>query len=197
MDPERWKRVEDLFQEALERDPNEIETFPEHACADDPELRRDVAALLEAHERAGKFLEPGGSAGSPHASHEDDATQGRLIGPYRVVREIGHGGGREAPRNESRAMDLLFESGQHHHQLVGPTLEIGERYERRKEMCSLHDEARILRQRAIDDGTNADTNARRLFVEGRQDWIFVLADRTAATYRCRLEARPVETLGIL
>ena len=50
--------VEDIFLAVLEKgSPEERAAFLDSACGDDAELRRRVERLLEAHPRAGKFLE--------------------------------------------------------------------------------------------------------------------------------------------
>ena len=46
MDPERWKRIEELYHAALEQDEGEWETFLGKACAGDEALRREVESLL-------------------------------------------------------------------------------------------------------------------------------------------------------
>jgi len=64
-----------LFAAALRRDPEEREAFLDEACAGNPQLRQDVAALLDA--RPGTI---------------DHALDGRLVGPYIIRHEIGRGG---------------------------------------------------------------------------------------------------------
>ena len=56
--------VEDIFLAALEKGtPEERVAFLDAACKDDPDLRRRVERLLEAHPKARSFLEsPGPSA---------------------------------------------------------------------------------------------------------------------------------------
>ena len=56
MDPERWQRIERIFQDALERKPDERTSFLELACGDDSSLREKIDALLRSHE----FLAVGG-----------------------------------------------------------------------------------------------------------------------------------------
>ena len=46
MTPERWQRVKDLCQRALEREPRDRGAFLAGICLDDHELRRDVETLL-------------------------------------------------------------------------------------------------------------------------------------------------------
>ena len=43
---ERWRRVEELFHAALERDPSERRAFLEQVCGGDGELLSDVSSLL-------------------------------------------------------------------------------------------------------------------------------------------------------
>jgi len=85
--PGRWRRVEALFYEALERDPASRAAFLERSCTGDEELRREVEELL-AHTDAtlGQLRQP-----------VDDAmlrlsAAGAQIGPFRLVRILGEGG---------------------------------------------------------------------------------------------------------
>ena len=50
MDPERWERVKDLFQEALERAPEERGSHLKEVCREDAALQNDVERLLSAHD---------------------------------------------------------------------------------------------------------------------------------------------------
>jgi tRNA A-37 threonylcarbamoyl transferase component Bud32 len=91
--PDDWKRVTALFTAALERPPTERDGFLTEACGGDDGLRREVISLLDAHARAGGFLEtPVEEAAALRASALGPSLEGRLVGPYRVEREIGRGG---------------------------------------------------------------------------------------------------------
>jgi hypothetical protein len=57
MDSERWKQIDRLLQEALERPPGERPEFVRQACAGDEALEREVRSLLASHREAGSFLE--------------------------------------------------------------------------------------------------------------------------------------------
>ena len=46
MDPEHWKRIEEVYHAAVVRAPGEREVLLEGACAGDDALRREVEALL-------------------------------------------------------------------------------------------------------------------------------------------------------
>jgi hypothetical protein len=56
MTPERWSRLGDLFEAALQRQRQDRSAFLEQACAGDDELRTEVASLIEAYESARGFL---------------------------------------------------------------------------------------------------------------------------------------------
>lgn len=60
MDAERWREVDRLFAEALDRPPAERPAFLEAACAGDTALRRQVERLLAADEKGFEIL-----AGAP------------------------------------------------------------------------------------------------------------------------------------
>jgi serine/threonine protein kinase len=90
MNPELWRRVEELFQEALDRAPEARQAFLEEVCGNDADLRRQVELLLAKDAQAKSFLEPA-------PLHEDSRTAvtgiiGRQFGPYRVMSLLGAGG---------------------------------------------------------------------------------------------------------
>ena len=96
MTPERWQRVQDLFHQALDQGPETRGAFLREAC-DDADLRAQVEALLGADADRTSVLDvPVGQAHfvPPHArpAAAVDSADGRAIGPYRLVREIGRGG---------------------------------------------------------------------------------------------------------
>src|SRR5262249_44690467 len=92
MTPERWQRIDQLLQEALEREPSERAIFLAEACGADGDLRREVESLLVFHERSGKLFEalPAGVAADLLAAKESRA--GQTIGHYHLIREVGRGG---------------------------------------------------------------------------------------------------------
>ena len=51
MTPERWKRIDQLYDEALNHKTDERLAFLGEACGDNEDLRREVESLLKAHER--------------------------------------------------------------------------------------------------------------------------------------------------
>ncbi|MDT4897654.1 MAG: eukaryotic-like serine/threonine-protein kinase [Acidobacteriota bacterium] len=94
MSPERWQQVEEVLHGALERAPQERAAYLEEVCAGDMELKDEAAQLLTAHDEAGDFLEQPAIATDARVliSDEMNANIGRVVGPYRIVRELGVGG---------------------------------------------------------------------------------------------------------
>ncbi len=103
MDTERWQKIADLFEAAVERPPDERRRILEAAGAQDDALRTEVAALLRAHDDDPEFLESpaaripaeAGAAAEPddaNADPDSDPLVGRLVGHYRLTRRIGAGG---------------------------------------------------------------------------------------------------------
>jgi hypothetical protein len=89
--PEQWARVNTVFHAALEQPPDARVDWLSRSVADDGAVRREVEALLAAHERAPEFLDAGAQADA--ASVDDRASLvGRRLGGYEVTRELGRGG---------------------------------------------------------------------------------------------------------
>ena len=84
MEPERWRRVEELLHAALDLPAAGRQAFLKEACGDDAALAAEVESLIRADEHAGAFL------GRPLL--EETAVAGRRIGPYRLERKLGEGG---------------------------------------------------------------------------------------------------------
>ncbi len=94
MSPERWQRVKELFDGALEQSPLLRDVWLRETCADDASLRDEVAGLLVAldqepgrFESGRRFAEQLGANGASHR-----VALGGMVGPYRIDREIGRGG---------------------------------------------------------------------------------------------------------
>src|SRR5262245_11060194 len=93
-DADRWQRVDELFHAALDRPEAERNDWLDLACGGDLELRNELASLLES-DRAAADASIGAKV--RHAVIELGAdlratTAGRRLGPYRLIRELGHGG---------------------------------------------------------------------------------------------------------
>ncbi len=93
MDRERIERIESLYEAARRLDASERARFLASECAGDPELRGEVASLLDHGEQAGEFLEQSAIevlAGEIGA--EGPSLAGRRIGHYDFLSLIGRGG---------------------------------------------------------------------------------------------------------
>ena len=91
---DQWRRVKEVFGAALERTPANRAAFLDEACGTgDATVRREVEALLAAHQASDRFLETPAAAvaASPTPSH-GGVVEGQTLGPYRVLRTLGHGG---------------------------------------------------------------------------------------------------------
>jgi non-specific serine/threonine protein kinase/serine/threonine-protein kinase len=82
-----WDQVRDLFQSAAERPPDERRELL--ARADTP-VRNEVESLLAAHDEQTPFLDQ--SVWQLIDAQQGERLAGTLIGPYRVTRQLGHGG---------------------------------------------------------------------------------------------------------
>jgi eukaryotic-like serine/threonine-protein kinase len=94
MEPELWRRITDLFDEAMTRGPKERIAFLEEACEGDRDLREQVERLVKSHEKSGNFLESSAFAVAPELLTDEraGASVGELIGHYRIESLIGIGG---------------------------------------------------------------------------------------------------------
>ncbi len=94
---ERWRRIDELLEAAMERPPEDRRSFLAAACGDDTALHREVEELLAADRRAVDFLEtpaPEAAGLVPEAGGAPGTAVelGTALGPYRLERAIGAGG---------------------------------------------------------------------------------------------------------
>src|SRR5262245_28440222 len=84
---------EAIFTEALQRtSPEARAEFLDVACAGDLALRKSVEQLLKAHEKHSAVLHLKHSGASPTFEMPLLDGPGAVIGPYRVMEQIGEGG---------------------------------------------------------------------------------------------------------
>jgi len=90
---DRWNRIEEIFQGALERPSLERSAYVAQACGDDKELLSEIELLL-ANDKGGdttlRSLVEADVQKLAQASSPSEA--GLQIGPYRLVRELDSGG---------------------------------------------------------------------------------------------------------
>jgi serine/threonine protein kinase len=94
----RLARIQQLFSDALELQTPERAEFLSEACAGDAELRREVESLLESDEPQSSFLQSpafeisASEIAAQVLESEEASAVSKLIGAYRILREIGRGG---------------------------------------------------------------------------------------------------------
>src|SRR6516225_5032355 len=83
---------ESIFAQALEiTSPAERAAFLDRACGDNPALRAEVEALLRAHEHSGDLLDLPETV-QPTSAVPGPESPGTIIGPYKLLEQIGEGG---------------------------------------------------------------------------------------------------------
>ena len=94
MKPENWQQLDQLFHSALEHEPSERAAFLDEACGGDDSLRKQVEALLAAHDEAASFIEKPAIEVEARfvASDKNELTAGQTIGHYQIVSKLGVGG---------------------------------------------------------------------------------------------------------
>jgi Tol biopolymer transport system component/serine/threonine protein kinase len=109
MDPERFQQIDKLLEEALEREPDQRKPFLEQACAGDVELRKEVEALLVAHDMAGSFVErPALNLAAQALAHgQGQSLIGTRLGPYEILSLLGRGGMGEVYRVRDTRLDRI------------------------------------------------------------------------------------------
>ncbi len=92
MTPAQHRRVRDLFEEAVERDPADAAAWVAAQTHDDGDVREEVVALLAHHSRAGDFLSRPIVEHHPWLLDDEPYESGSVVGHYTIDREIGRGG---------------------------------------------------------------------------------------------------------
>src|SRR5688572_31873477 len=92
---EQLQRLRELFDAAIEIESAERSRFLEQACGTDSVLRSELEQLLAAHPSSGGAWLDGplqATLTSPQDSTPDPSLEGHQIGPYQLLRQLGHGG---------------------------------------------------------------------------------------------------------
>ena len=99
MGPERWQQVKQLYQSALQMNPEKRLAFLDEQCGADKELRQEVESLLSFKTQAEDFLEtPAFEMEAkrmpldPSARREVDLSPGMMVGSFQILEKLGAGG---------------------------------------------------------------------------------------------------------
>ena len=115
MTPQRLKRLNEIFDEAIEVEPAKRSAFLDKACATDSSLRAEAEQLLAEADETHDFIEP-----RLNQLHPQTLFVGARLGPYEIVGVIGSGAmgevyrARDTRLNRSVAIKVLTTQEQLH-----------------------------------------------------------------------------------
>ncbi|HLM00917.1 MAG TPA: hypothetical protein VK400_07655, partial [Pyrinomonadaceae bacterium] len=102
MKVERWQKIKELYESALEYPPEKRASFLDENCKGDAELRREVESLLSFSEASKSFMErPAiaevadvilGSSGRQSNQKEKFIAAGEKLAHYKIIKPLGAGG---------------------------------------------------------------------------------------------------------
>jgi serine/threonine protein kinase len=93
MTPEQLSRIRQIYDRALPLSGSDREACLDRECRADEETRKEVEGLLKGHDRAPAWLEqPALGAAKAVLPLEAPKLEGRRVGSYTLIREIGRGG---------------------------------------------------------------------------------------------------------
>ena len=104
---DRWHQIEEVFQEALQRDPAERDAFVRDACRGDGELHREVSSLLMNHDDADEGKPWAAAAAAQLVTGRRSLEPGTSFGPYRIERFVAAGGMGEVYRARDTRLDRI------------------------------------------------------------------------------------------
>ncbi|MBK7142989.1 MAG: serine/threonine protein kinase [bacterium] len=87
--PDRWKRIQEIFELALDAAPEDRDAVVRRACQDDNAMYAEVMALLAADAEGHPMLDRETPFNLPQ---EDPQLIGTQIGSYRLIAALGEGG---------------------------------------------------------------------------------------------------------
>src|SRR5262249_53828406 len=93
MTPERYRRIGEIFDAALQVETSRRDDFLRQECSEDDALRREVQAMLTARNQAASFMEaPALEMAAELKAREMEIPSGTRLGPYEILAPVGAGG---------------------------------------------------------------------------------------------------------
>jgi len=144
--------IEGIYFAALEKKvPAERVAYLDEACKGDDVLRRCVERMLDAAPKVGDFLQPATAAPAPSEPLAIEERPGSVIGPYKLLQQLGEGGfgvvfmaEQEVPVRRKVALKII-KPGMDSKQVIA-------RFEAERQALALMDHPNI--SRVIDGGTS-------------------------------------------
>ncbi len=106
MKTERWQKVKEILQLALEHPSNERQQFLDEVCAD-KSMRREVETLLADSKNVGSFMEQAaiGEVAEMFDSEDKNLKIGERFNHYEIIKQIGAGGMGEVYLAKDKKLD--------------------------------------------------------------------------------------------
>ena len=93
MTPARWQYAKEIFSRALEYDPQQRSAFLSNVCGEDEAMRREIEALIAAHQEPGSFIDsPAYQLAAEILASDEELSPGKCVGHYEVLTLLGKGG---------------------------------------------------------------------------------------------------------
>jgi len=94
MSPNQYQKVKEVFQAAIDETPSRRAEVLNRCCNGDIEVREAVEKMLSSHDEDNDFIETPAYAVAAELllENQNPTIEGKRIGNYKILREIGHGG---------------------------------------------------------------------------------------------------------
>ena len=90
MDAERWKKVQEIFEQVIDADINQRDILLHKLCGNDSDLRDEILSLLASDKADLSILEK--PASEILDIYKPASLIGKKIGLYQIIEQIGSGG---------------------------------------------------------------------------------------------------------
>jgi serine/threonine-protein kinase len=93
MSPDQWKKLKELFAQAVPLESPQRAAFLREHCGDDAELREELESLLSHHSQASSFIEqPAAEKVASVILGKGTLSAGQLLAHYQILGSLGFGG---------------------------------------------------------------------------------------------------------
>src|SRR4030095_1342677 len=88
-----WQQVKEIFNSALQYEPEQRSVFISNACGGDEFLIQEVASLISSHEKDGSFIDsPAYEVAAELLTTGRELLPGQRVGHYEILSTLGKGG---------------------------------------------------------------------------------------------------------